>query len=88
MIKKTYLLNLSDIRDLQQFVEAIDTRVVADVDAMVGRYVVDARSVMGMISICKNNITVGIHSCSQLDLEVFEGICKKYEVKEGAGKND
>lgn len=82
MIKKTFLLDLSNICDLQNFVNDLNTYVIADVDAMVGRYVVDAKSVLGMMSICNRNIRVGIHSCSQRGLEAFEGICKKYEVSE------
>ena len=71
MLKKTYLINLSNINDLQNFV-----------NAMVGRYTIDAKSVLGMMSICNKNITVGIHSCSSYDFQCFKNICEKYEVTE------
>lgn len=82
MLKKTYLINLSNINDLQNFVNNLNNMVIADVDAMIGRYVVDAKSVLGMMSICNRNIRVGIHSCSSYDFQCFKNICKKYEVTE------
>ena len=80
MLKKTYLINLSNINDLQNFVNDLNNMVISDVDAMVGRYIIDAKSVLGMISICNKNITVGIHSCTEHDFNEFKKICKEYEV--------
>lgn len=80
MLKKTYLINLSNINDLHNFVNDLNNMVISDVDAIVGRYVIDAKSVLGMMSICNKNIIVGIHSCTESDFERFENICKKYEV--------
>jgi len=37
MLKKTYLINLSNINDLQNFVNDLNNTVISDVDAMVGR---------------------------------------------------
>ena len=37
MLKKTYLINLSNINDLQNFVNDLNNMVISDVDAMVGR---------------------------------------------------
>lgn len=39
MLKKTYLINLSNINDLQNFVNDLNNMVISDVDAMVGRYI-------------------------------------------------
>ena len=80
MLKKTYLINLSNINDLQNFVNDLNNMVISDVDAMVGRYTIDAKSVLGMMSICNKNITVGIHSCTEHDFNEFKKICKKYDV--------
>lgn len=80
MLKKTYLINLSNINDLQNFVNDLNNMVISDVDAMVGRYTIDAKSVLGMMSICNKDITVGIHSCTEHDFNEFKKICKKYEV--------
>lgn len=80
MLKKTYLINLSNINDLQNFVNNLNNMVISDVDAMVGRYTIDAKSVLGMMSICNKNITVGIHSCTEHDFNEFKKICEKYEV--------
>ena len=82
MLKKTYLINLSNINDLQNFVNDLNNMVISDVDAMVGRYTIDAKSVLGMMSICNKNITVGIYSCSSYDFQCFKNICVKYEVTE------
>lgn len=72
MLKKTYLINLSNINDLQNFVNNLNNMVIADVDAMIGRYVVDAKSVLGMMSICNRNIRVGIHSVHHMIFNVLK----------------
>ena len=79
-MRNTHLVNLSNINDLQNFVNDLNDYVIADVDAMIGRYTVDAKSALGMMSICNRNITVGIHNCTESDFKRFEDICKKYEV--------
>lgn len=81
-MRNTHLVNLSNINDLQNFVNDLNNYVIADVDAMIGRYTVDAKSALGMMSICNRNITVGIRNCTDSDFERFENICKKYEVIE------
>ena len=49
MLKKTYLINLSNINDLHNFVNDLNNMVISDVDAIVGRYTIDAKSVLGMM---------------------------------------
>ena len=91
MIKKTFLLDLSNICDLQNFVNDLNTYVIADVDAMVGRYVVDAKSVLGMMSICNRYIRVGgfERHFTNREMEALNWAikaCDKYESKREAEK--
>ena len=59
---KTAQIKLSTIRDVQAFV-AIATAFDGDVDLSSGRYVVDAKSIIGIFSLdLLSPITVTVHS--------------------------
>lgn len=83
-MKTEYILNLNSITDASHFVAEISAKVVCDVDVSYGRHCVDAKSLMGVMSLSNHNITATIKNPTCFaDTENFNEICKAYEVKEG-----
>lgn len=82
-MKEKYVLNLNSITDLSNFVSEISAKVTCDVDACYERHCVDAKSLMGVMSLSCNPITVKLcNPVSQSDIDHFDEICRKYEIKE------
>ena len=68
---KTCMIRLSTIQDVRTLVDIV-TSAVTDVDLSSGRYVVDAKSIMGIFSLdLLNPIKLTAHSD---DSELFEKI--------------
>ena len=58
----TFYIKLSTIEDIRKFVDIV-TRQDYDIDLSSGRYVVDAKSIMGIFSLdLLNKIEVTVHS--------------------------
>ena len=75
---KVYDIKLSTIEDVRNFVNAV-TACDFDVDLASGRYLVDAKSIMGIFSLdLMNPIRMTIHSDS---CEEFEKKIAGYVVK-------
>ena len=75
---KVYDIKLSTIEDVRNFVNAVTT-CDFDVDLASGRYLVDAKSIMGIFSLdLMNPIRMTIHSD---DCEAFEKKIAGYVVK-------
>lgn len=74
---KTLKIKLSTIEDVRSFVNSV-SKFDIDVDLQSGRYIVDAKSIMGIFSLdLMNPIEMTIHS------EAAEGLLeeiKKYEI--------
>lgn len=74
---KTFNLVLSSINDVKDFVNIV-SKYDFDVDLTSGRYVVDAKSIMGIFSLnLSKPIKVEVHSD---DCDAFIGELKKFIV--------
>ena len=74
---KTVTINLGSIDKVKSFVNDI-TKFVNDFDLVSGRYVIDAKSIMGIFSLdLSKPIDLNIHNEDNLD-EILE-VLKKYE---------
>ncbi len=72
---KTVVVNLDSINDVKNFVNAVN-KYEFDVDLVSGRYIVDAKSIMGIFSLdLSKPITVNIQSD---DAEDFLNDIKEY----------
>ncbi|MBR2634475.1 MAG: HPr family phosphocarrier protein [Clostridia bacterium] len=66
---KEYTIKLSTIEDVRNFVNAV-TSCEYDVDLASGRYVVDAKSIMGIFSLdLMNPIQMTVHGENTADFE-------------------
>ncbi len=69
---KTFTILLSSINDVKNFVNVV-TKYEFDIDLASGRYIVDAKSIMGIFSLdLSKPINVEVHSddCDQLLAEL------------------
>ena len=80
-MKKRFTVDLHDVDNTESFVKEISEKIRSDVDAIYGRQVVDAKSLLGVVMIASRPIEVEIISDDEEEIKVFEEICKKYEVK-------
>lgn len=74
---KTFNIMLKSINDVKDFVNAV-SKFDFDVDLTSGRYVVDAKSIMGIFSLDLGNpIKVDVHSD---DSQEFEALMERFKV--------
>ena len=75
---KTVTINLGSIDKVKSFVNDI-TKFDSDLDLVSGRYVIDAKSIMGIFSLdLSKPINLNIHG-DEDNAEIME-VIKKYEV--------
>ena len=76
-----FQVSLASIEEVRQFVNAA-TRSPCEVDILSGRYVVDAKSIMGLFSLdLSQPVQVKVHG-SDADRAAFEQSVAAFEVKE------
>ena len=75
-----FTLDLDSLTDLEEFIAAI-SEIEGDVNAKYGVREVDAKSFLVMSGISQYPILVELLSDKKSDMELFEKICRKYEVK-------
>ena len=74
---KTVTINIGSIDKVKSFVNDI-TKFDSDFDLVSGRYVIDAKSIMGIFSLdLSKPIDLNIHS--EKDLDTILEVLKKYE---------
>lgn len=75
---KTVTINLGSIDKVKSFVNDI-TKFDSDFDLISGRYVIDAKSIMGIFSLdLSKPIDLNIHG--EADIDNIMEVIKKYEV--------
>lgn len=82
-MNKEYIINLNNINNLRQFNINVLCKITSNVDAKYKNQIVDAKSLMGLISLSSHNIKVIINSDDEEELKIFNNICKPFIVKEG-----
>lgn len=79
-MKNKFSVKLNNIETLKNFISDV-SKFESNIDAIRGRYVIDAKSIMGMFSIdLSKPVDILIYSDNERELEKFEEIMKKYEV--------
>ena len=79
MNMKTMQISLDSIDKVKSFVNII-SKFDCDFDLVSGRYVIDAKSIMGIFSLdLSNPITLNVHASGK-DLDMVTKVLKPYEV--------
>lgn len=74
-------VSLNTIEKVKDFVKQVQN-IDASVDLVSGRYVIDAKSIMGIFSLdLSKPIDIVIHSDNKEDVEKFNALVKNFPVK-------
>lgn len=74
-------IRLNSIDKVKSFVNQMST-LDADIDLISGRYIIDAKSIMGVFSLdLTHDIEIKIDTESKEELEKFKNIIKAYTVE-------
>lgn len=77
---KTFQIQLASISDVKEFVNC-SCQQPFDIDVVSGRYIIDAKSIMGIFSIdLSKPIRVEVHGTEE-DGDKFHGAVKKFVVE-------
>lgn len=77
MIEK--MIKLGTVENVKNFVNEI-TKVDADVDIASGRYIIDAKSIMGLYSLdLSKSVKLIAHSEDEATLKKIEEICAQFQ---------
>lgn len=75
---KSTTINLNNILKIKKFIQDVE-KITSDVDIVRGRYVVDAKSVMGIFSMdISKPIEVVLHSDKPEEIALFDEIMERY----------
>ena len=77
MSRKRYLVKLNSVEDVQYFNAKLCT-LDGDFDLGCGRYVIDAKSIMGIFSL---DLSKPIDCTFECDCDAFRKVLKRFEVK-------
>ena len=73
---------LNSINDVKQFVTAASARP-CDIDVVSGRYIIDAKSIMGIFSIdLSKPVSIQVHGTDE-DLAAFRADIEQFIIEEG-----
>ena len=80
-MRNEYIINLNDMNKLRQFTMDVLYKIDSHIDAIYGKQCVDAKSLLGLVTLANHDIKVVMHSDNEKELELFKNICERYEVK-------
>lgn len=72
------IIRLNEIEMLKQFVNDMRS-LECDVDVIKGRYIIDAKSILGLLSLSLNEpVTARVNTDDEEMIKQFEELCTKY----------
>ena len=78
-MNKPVVVTLNEIEKLKGFVSDM-TKFASDIDAVSGRYIIDVKSIMGMLSLnLSKPLTIVIDSENEDEIAKFIEVAKKYQ---------
>ena len=74
-----YVVKFTTIEQVQKFIDAI-RKILYDVDACHGHYIVDAKSVLGILSLSLGReVTLILHTDDEQAHEMLETLCNEFK---------
>lgn len=76
---KPYMVKFTTIEQVQKFIDEV-RKIPCDVDACHGHYIVDAKSVLGILSLSLGReVTLVAHSDEKQIYEMLETLCDEFQ---------
>lgn len=69
-------------KEITNFCAQVKKYINSDVDAKCGRYIVDAKSILGMLSLSCNEMLISMDTNNREENERLKSICESLHVKE------
>lgn len=81
-MSKEFKVGFSTAKEVGEFCGKIKVEIPGDVDAKNGRYVVDAKSILGLLSISIDEMWISMTEYTASEIDALEKICNEYKVEE------
>lgn len=82
-MKNTIKIKLSNIEDIKKFIDICNRFEEIDIDYIIGRYSVDAKSIMGILSTSLRRVAkIKVHKADQETINNFLGLISNYIVED------
>ena len=76
-------IKLDSVEKVKEFVKNYKTKIPSDMDLIVGRYIIDAKSIMGIFSIdLTRTLCLKIHSDNVDECEEIKDMIKRFIVED------
>lgn len=80
-MSKEFKVGFKNAQETSEFCAKIKKYVSGDVDAKSGRYVVNAKSILGLLSISIDEMSISMDVYTTEEIDALEQICEEYKVE-------
>lgn len=81
-MNKEFTVGFENAQEVSEFCSKIKKYIPGDVDAKSGRYVVNAKSILGLLSISIDEMSISMAEYTASEIDALERICEEYKVEE------
>ena len=80
-MSKEFKVGFENAQEVSEFCAKIKKYIPVDVDAKSGRYVVNAKSILGLLSISIDEMSISMDVYTTEEIDTLERICEEYKVE-------
>lgn len=81
-MSKEFKVGFETAQEASEFCAKIKKEIPGDVDAKSGRYVINAKSILGLLSISIDEMLISMDEYTASEIDILERICDEYKVEE------
>lgn len=80
-MSKEFKVGFENAQEVSEFCAKIKKYIPGDVDAKSGRYVVNAKSILGLLSISIDEMSISMDVYTTEEIDALARICEEYKVE-------
>lgn len=80
-MSKEFKVGFENAQEVSEFCAKIKKYIPVDVDAKSGRYVVNAKSILGLLSISIDEMSISMDVYTTEEIDALARICEEYKVE-------
>ena len=80
-MSKEFKVRFENAQETSEFCAKIKKYIPGDVDAKSGRYVVNAKSILGLLSISIDEMSISMDVYTTEEIDALARICEEYKVE-------
>lgn len=81
-MSKEFKVGFENAQEVSEFCAKIKKYIPGDVDAKSGRYVVNAKSILGLLSISIDEMSISMDVYTTEEIDALARICEEYKVED------